>query len=105
MPTPDIAVYTLFALIGAVVRIVMRGVFTLRAFLTGFASVGFSIPLSTLIIYFFWPEMKDAPIWIPGSVYTILGVFSLTVFERIEKLEIEGGWGGFKMKSPPEDES
>ena len=104
MPTPEIVVYGIFALIGAVVRFVMRGVFTLRAFLMGLASVGFAVPLATLVIYFFLPEMKDAPIWVPGSVYTIVAVFSLTVFERIEKLNIE--WTGFggKIASPPDDE-
>lgn len=104
MPTPEIVIYGIFALIGAIVRFIMRGIFTYRAFITGLASIGFAVPLATLVIYFFFPGMKEAPIWIPGSIYTIVAVFSMTAFERIEKLHVEGGFGAFKIKSDPDDE-
>lgn len=103
MPTPEFLVYGIFSLLGAVVRVILKGVWTWRAFLVGFVSVGFAVPIATLIVYFV-PGLDDAPIWVIGSVYTIVAVFSIELFERAESVRIEAKLGGFEVSSKPDGE-
>ena len=94
--------YGVAALIGAVARVIIKGVWTWRSFVMGLASVAVAYPVAALIVHFaaFDPIQDGAVV---HSVFTLSGVLAMQIFERIDHMHVSAKVGGIEVTSEGDD--
>ena len=93
--------YGLAALIGAIARVIIKGVWTWRSFVMGAASVAVAFPLASLIVHF--AGLAGADPALTHSIYTLTGVLAMQVFERIDHIHLSAKVGGVEITSEGDD--
>ena len=90
-------VYFVASIIGALARVVLKGVWTWKSFIIGLTSIIVAVPVATLIVHYILGV--DSPPALIGSVYTLCGVLAAQIFERIDHVHISVKVGGVEIDS------
>lgn len=91
-------VYMVLAGFGTLVRVILKGVWTWRTFIVSAASAGLAIPAAWLLIW--WTGLDEtAPLPVNGGIFTLSGIFALTIFERVEALHLSWTGGGLTVET------
>ncbi len=95
--------YGIAALVGAIARVIIKGVWTWRNFVMGLASVAVAYPVAALIVHFanFDPVADGAVV---HSVFTLSGVLAMQIFERIDHMHVSAKVGGVEITSEGDDQ-
>lgn len=93
--------YGLAALIGALARLILNGVWTWHSFFVGVSSIIIAVPLATLFTH--WTGLREADPLVVHSLYTIFGVMSLQIVEKVDHIirhtRIRAKLGAFEVDS------
>jgi hypothetical protein len=94
--------YGVAALLGAVARVIIKGVWTWRSFTIGLASVAVAYPVAWLIVHFAaFDLVQDGAV--VHSIFTLSGVLAMQIFERVDHLHVSAKMGGIEVKSEGDD--
>ena len=86
------------ALVGAIARVIIKGVWTWRNFVIGLASVAVAFPIASLIVHYTGLN-ESASLSVVHSIYTLAGVLAMQIFERIDHIHFSAKVGGIEVKS------
>lgn len=91
------SIYFIASVIGALARVILKGVWTWKNFIIGMTSIVVAVPVATLLVHFVLGY--DSPPALIGSVYTLCGVLAAQIFERIDHVHISVKVGGVQIDS------
>ena len=92
------SLYVLIGAIGgAIVKVILTGHYTMRAFMIGFASIILGSAVTILLIHFF-PRLGYEPA-VVSSLSSIVTAVSSSIFRRVNTAHIEAKFGGFEADS------
>ena len=89
------------AIVGALVKIILQGEYTMKAFLSALASI-FLGAATTIIIVHFYPSLGDDPV-VVSSLSSVITAVSAGIFRRIQKASIKASVAGVEVQSNGDD--
>lgn len=98
------SLYVLIGAIGgAIVKVILTGHYTMRAFMIGFASIILGSAVTIMLIHFF-PRLGYEPA-VVSSLSSIVTAVSSSIFRRVNTAHIEAKIGWFEADSDGERDS
>ncbi len=97
------SLYVLIGAIGgAIVKVILTGHYTMRAFMIGFASIILGSAVTILLIHFF-PQFGNEPV-VVSSLSSIVTAVSSSIFRRLHTAHVKAKIGWFEADSDGEDD-
>lgn len=95
--------YVVFgAFVGAVVKIILQGEYTWRAFWSAVASIILGSATTILIVHIY-PSLGADPV-VVSSLSSIVTAVSAGIFRRVQKAQIKASVAGVEVNSNGEDQ-